>query len=144
MDLVEKTVLFFETIESKDFYKLGKMITDDFQYVGPTPDPFNKETWLDFQRAIQAAFPDWAYNIEKVEKLDQTKVEVKVHITGTHTKELALPIAGIRPLPATGKKIQMPLERAVVSFKGEKICKLHVYLSYKGSLPGLLQQLGLE
>ncbi len=38
-DLIELTVDFFKAIESKDWYNLSNMLTDDFQYFRPTPDP---------------------------------------------------------------------------------------------------------
>ena len=98
MDDIEVVVMFFRAIESKDWHKLNEIVADDFHYYGPTPDPFGKEVWMDFQRAVQSAFPDWAYNLKKVELVDG-KVEVTVHISGTHTKELSLPLEGMRPIP---------------------------------------------
>lgn len=143
MDDVERVVSFFESIEKSDWQKLREMMADDFQYYGPSPDPVNKETWLDFQIAVQAAFPDWAYNIQKVEKIHDA-VEVTVTITGTHTNELNLPVEGFTPLPPTHRKVHMPEEHALVTLTNGKIKGLRVEQKLHGSLPGLLEQLGIE
>lgn len=143
MDDIILTALFFKAIETKDFHTLTQMLHPDFLYFGPTPDPFNKETWINFQRAIQYAFPDWSYNISKLEKKVNC-VEATVHITGSHLKELKLPLEGVKPILPTGKKIEMPIEHAWIKCKESKIKELRVENQFHGSLPGLLQQLGVE
>jgi len=143
MDDIELVVSFFRAVESKDWPKLSGLLAEDFQYYGPTPDPFGKEVWLDFQRAVQSAFPDWAYNLQKVEKKGHD-IEVVVHITGTHQGELALPIEGFSPIPPTNKKIEMPHEHAFLKIENGKVKELKVEQQLHGSLPGLLEQIGLE
>lgn len=143
MDDVERAAHFFKLIEEKKFYELAKLLDDDFKYFGPLPDPFSKEIWLAFQRAIQQAFPDWSYNLKKVEKGDDT-VEVTVEITGTHKHALSLPLPGVNPIPATAKEIHLPEERATLKFRGDKLYELHVQSTPHGGLPGLLEQLGVE
>lgn len=143
MDDLERVVSFFESIESKDWHALQEMIAEDFIYVGPNPDPVNKDKWLDFQIAVQKAFPDWAYNIQKVERIHEA-IEVTVQITGTHAHELNLPLEGFFPIPATHKKVKMPIEHALLKVKEGKIIELRVEQQLHGSLPGLLEQLGME
>lgn len=143
MEDIVLTALFFNAIESQDFHLLSQMLDPEFLYYGPTPDPFDKETWLDFQRAVQHAFPDWSYNISKLEKKDHY-VEAIVHITGTHLQELALPLEGIKPILPTNKRIEMPIEHAWIKCREGKIKELKVENQFHGSLPGLLQQLGVE
>lgn len=142
MDEVETTVTFFKAIENKDWRSLEELLADDFRYYGPLPDPFDGKVWLQFQRAVQKAFPDWAYNIAKVEKQADT-VHVKVHITGTHSEALELPWPGIPLIPPTGRKIEMPDEDAFVKVKEGKVKELRVEMQLHGGLPGLLEQLGL-
>lgn len=143
MDDIERVVTFFESIEKKDWHALKEMIADDFRYFGPTPDPVSKDKWLEFQRAVQTAFPDWAYNIQKVERIHDA-IEVTVHITGTHQDELKLPVEGFAPIPATHRKVKMPVEHALLLVKDGKIAELRVEQQLHGSLPGLLEQLGVE
>ncbi|ADI38262.1 hypothetical protein wcw_0900 [Waddlia chondrophila WSU 86-1044] len=143
MDDIERVVSFFESIEKSDWNTLQEIIADDFKYFESTPDPIGKEIWLDFQIAIQTAFPDWAYNIQKVERINNA-IEVTVSITGTHLGELNLPIEGFSSLPATRRKIHMPEEHALISLENGKIKELRIEQKLHGSLPGLLEQLGVE
>jgi len=143
MDDVERTVAFFEAIEAKDWLKIEGLLTDDFLYYGPMPDPVGKEEWMKFQYAVQYAFPDWAYHLSAVE-MEGDHIRVTVHITGTHTRELTLPIEGVQPIPPTDKKIELPKEHALVKVKGGKISELRVESTYHGGLPGILEQLGIE
>ena len=143
MDDLERVVSFFESIENKDWKTLRDMLAEDFKYFGPTPDPVDRETWLDFQVAVQSAFPDWAYNIQKIERINEA-IEVTVSITGTHSQELKLPVEGVTPIQATHRKVHMPEEHALVTLQNNKIKELRVEQKSHGSLPGLLEQLGLE
>jgi ketosteroid isomerase-like protein len=143
MDDVECVVNFFELIEANDWFALNELISEDFKYFGFTKDPIDKKTWLEFQVAVQKAFPDWAYNIQKVEQINKA-VEVTVHISGTHTGDLVLPLAGLAPIPATHRKISMPIEHALIKVDHGKIKELRIEQQFHGSLPGLLAQLGLE
>ncbi len=143
MDDLEHVVNFFEAIEASDWHALEEMLDDRFQYYGQLPDPVGKEVWLDFQRAILHAFPDWAYNIEKIEKIGDC-YEITVHITGTHLHELDLLIEAFDPIPASNTKIEMPVEHALLKIHNGKITEMRVEQQLHGSLPGLLEQLGIE
>ncbi len=143
MDDLEIVVSLFESIEKKDWDALREMLAEDFHYYGPTPDPVGRETWLDFQMAVQSAFPDWAYNIQKVERIHDA-IEVTVSITGTHSHELKLPVEGFSPIPATHRKVHMPEEHALLTLKDGKVKQLRVEQKSHGGLPGLLEQLGVE
>lgn len=143
MNDIIRTALFFNAIETKDYHSLAEMLHPNFIYYGPMPDPFDKKTWLDFQRAVQDAFPDWSYNISKLEKKDDA-VEATVHITGTHLKELILPLEGIKPILPTGIKIKMPIEHAWIKCENDKIKELKVEKQFHGGFPELLEQLGVE
>ena len=57
-------------------------------------------------QAVVTAMPDWAFNITDIQE-DGDKVTLKSHITGTHTGLLELP--GMPPIPATGKKVALPI-----------------------------------
>lgn len=134
---------FFDAIERKDWAALERMLDEGFIYQGPLPDPVGKDVWMSFQKAVQAAFPDWDYHLSKLEVLNGS-VRATVSITGTHTQELAIPWKGIKKLPPTGKKVTMPQEHALLKMQEGKIIGLKVEPSSHGSLPGLLSQLGLE
>ncbi|MEX1012103.1 MAG: nuclear transport factor 2 family protein [Waddliaceae bacterium] len=143
VDDVQRTALFFKYIEEKDFDKLSKLLSSDFKYYGPVPDSFDQEVWLSFQKAVQHAFPDWAYNLKKIEKLSDS-VEAIVQITGTHLNALALPLPNLKPIPPTGTQIRLPEEKATFKFKDGKVSEFRVHSTLHGGLPGLLGQLRVE
>lgn len=143
MDRVEQVVNFFRAIESEDWETLEEMLDDNFRYVGIFPGSFDKDVWLQFQRAVQHAFADWSYNLKQVEEKEDG-VHVTVHITATHTNDLILPLENMQPLYATNAKIKMPEEHAIVKFENGKIIELRVEETPHGGLPGLLEQLGAE
>ena len=144
LELVEKTIEFFRDIEKKDWSALIHMLTDDFLFYGPMPDPIDRETWLEFEQAIRKAFPDWHYNIRMVEERG-LEVHVKVQITGTHKKALSLPKLGIPDVPPTGNAIKLPVEHSILQYREDgKVKALRVEKAFHGGLPGLLEQLGVE
>lgn len=143
MGHVEQATEFFQAIESQDWSKVTSITSEDFCFVGPTPSPFNKEVWLDFQKAVQKAFPDWAFNLTEVEEQGD-EVRVTVQITGTHKEDLVLPIHSIKALPATGLAVALPEEHAFLSFKDGKISKLVIEGAAHGGLVGILEQLEKE
>ncbi|MGA8163984.1 MAG: nuclear transport factor 2 family protein [Waddliaceae bacterium] len=142
-DDVEKTVFFFRYMEESDFYAVSELLADNFRFFGPLPDPFDKNVWLSFQKAIQHAFPDWKYHLKKVEKMGDA-VEVTVEITGTHLKELTLPWPLVKPIPPSGTKIYLPEEKVILKFKNGQLHELHIYSSPHGGFPGLMEQLRVE
>ena len=52
----------FEAMETKDFDKMAAMVSDDFTFSGPIPEPVGKEKWVGLQRALLNGFPDWKFN----------------------------------------------------------------------------------
>ena len=134
---------FFKAIESKDWSVVTSLISEDFCFIGPTPDPYDRDVWLNFQMAVQTAFPDWNYNLSSAEEIGQD-VEVTVQITGTHSTDLILPFKHSTPIPATGLVVSLPEEHATVSFKNGKISKLQVEVVPHGGIGGILEQIGVE
>lgn len=143
MSNLDQARAFFKAIESKDWTAVTSLLSEDFCYVGPMPDPFDRDVWLNFQMAVQTAFPDWNYNLSSAEEVGQD-VEVTVQITGTHTTDLVLPFKFTAPIPATGLVVSLPEEHATVSFKDGKISKLQVESVPHGGIAGILEQLGAE
>ena len=143
MNRVELASEFFRAIEQGHWHEVSLLLTDDFAYYGPTPEPYGKEEWLHMQEALNHAFPDWSFHLSKVEQ-ELDKVVVTVHITGTHDGPLKLPIMGLAPLPPTHQKITLPEEHATLTFRGDQISELHTETTLHGGLLGLLTQLGLE
>ena len=143
MGQVEIAVSFLEAIKGGDRFTISSFLADDFSFYGPLPDPIDKEAWLDMQEALLHAMPDWSFHLSDVNQ-DGDKVTLTVHVTGTHTQVLSLPIPGIPPIPPTGIKVDLPIDKAQLVFKGNKVSALHVGEGNEDGILGIIKQLGVE
>ncbi len=143
MSKTDITNAFSAALEAQDFDKAAYYLSDDFTLSGPTPQPVGKQEFLAIQRAVESAFPDWSFNVHDVREQGENVIGA-VHITGTHTRDLVLPIPGIPTIPATNKTISLPEEHLVFTFKGEKIANLTSDNVPGGGLPGVLAQIGVQ
>jgi predicted ester cyclase len=142
MSKVDTVKAFSEALEARDFNKAASYLADDFVFAGPVPQPIGKQEFLAVQSAFEEAFQDWSFNShDEVEQGD--KVEAAVQITGTHTHALVLPMPGMPPIPATGKKVSLPVEHLTFTFKGDKIANLTSDNTPGGGVPGVLTQIGV-
>jgi len=142
MRKVDTVKAFSEALEARDFNKAASYLADDFVFAGPVPQPLSKQEFLAVQSAFEDAFQDWSFNShEEVEQGD--KVVAAVQITGTHTHALVLPMPGMPPIPATGKKVSLPVEHITFTFKGDKIASLSSDNTPGGGVPGVLTQIGV-
>jgi len=143
MNAEEITRKLFTAIESGDMDTAASYLSDDFVFSGPVPEPISGEQWLGLQRLLQAAFPDWSFNLTNVQVTGNV-ARTTHQITGTHTGDLDLSPMGMPVVPATGKSVKLPVEHSDVTFEGDKAVRLHADVSAGGGVPGILQQLGVE
>jgi hypothetical protein len=139
---IELAVQFFEHIEAARWTDVANMLTDDFRYFGPMPDPVDKETWLDLLESIRNACPDWAFHVKKMSESGNS-VNAKIHITATQTKILDLTPMGLRSIPPTGMYFELPDENTRLVLKSDKILELHVNPAIHGELMKVLSHLEL-
>jgi hypothetical protein len=130
--------------EEKDFEKVGRCLTNDFMFSGPTPKPIGREDYIEVHRQLLNAIPDWRFNFTVI-KEDENEVTGKVHVTGTHTRDLNLPmIPNLGTVHATGKRISLPEEKVHLKIKGNKISRFDVESVPNGGVMGLLSQVGVD
>ena len=142
MNRVELVKAFAAALDAQDFEKAGSYLADDFVLQGPAPEPLNKQAFLAVQSAFQRAFPDWSFNSRDEIEQGETVTSI-VHITGTHTRDLLVPMPGLPPIPATNKHISLPDEHLVFTFKDGKIASLSTDNTPGGGIPGVLVQIGV-
>ncbi|MFT4553517.1 MAG: hypothetical protein ACI9S8_002157 [Chlamydiales bacterium] len=82
--------------------------------------------YISVHKNVQHAFPDWSFNIKDLNGVDQDCVELQVSITGTHSKDLKLPIPGMFSLPATHVKLSLPSSGAVLRFQDDQVVRVEV------------------
>jgi predicted ester cyclase len=84
-----------------------------------------KEDALLMHKARKTAFPDFKFN-EKIEWAKDNQIKIGVYLTGTHTGLLDYPSnVGVPKTPATGKKIDLPVEYFIYTVENDKI--VHTY-----------------
>jgi predicted ester cyclase len=129
--------------DAGDWDKAASFFSDDMVFAGPVPEPMGKDGFVGMQKAMRAGIPDWKFNASDL-KEDGDKVTATLQITGTQTAELKLPMPGMAPIPATGKKISLPKEPATFTVKDGKISRLETAVTPGGGVAGLLAQIGVQ
>ena len=143
MTNIETMKAFSAALEARDFEKAASYLSDDFVFSGPVPQPIGKQEFIAVQSAFSNAFEDWSFNShDEVEQGE--KAVAAVQITGTHTRDLVLPMPGMPTIPATHQKVSLPEEHLEFTFKGDMIASLTSDNVPGGGVPGVLQQIGIE
>ena len=131
----------FTNIENKNFEKALELVSEDFQLIGPTPEPASKEMWFGMIKSMDSAFTGFRYNVQVVsDEADKSKISVKLE--GRHTSDLAIP--GMQAFPATNKSFALPREGGTAHIRDGKITRLDMKTSEEGGVKGILGQLGLS
>lgn len=139
---VEATVMFLRAVETCDWFQVESLLAQEFLFYGPMPDPINKVTYLAFQQAVSHALPDLSLQVNRVEGHGQ--VYVTVHLTGTHARELRLPLEGVKPIPASFSQIHLPAEVMVFALHEGKITEIHTSKKMHTGILGILEQMKVE
>lgn len=126
--------------ENNDADTLSPLVADDFVMTGPTPQPLGKADFIGFMHVLLTALPDFAFNISRFEENGDAVVAYS-HITGTHKGMLAIP--GLPPIPATGKRVELPQEVQTYTVKNGKLHSLVTDARPDAGVAGMLAQLGV-
>ena len=128
-------------IEAGDMKKLSSLVTDDMTFEGPVPEPLPKAAFLGLLEALTHAIPNWKFDAKGFVERGDT-VSATLNVNGTHTGTLALPMLP-QPLPASGKRFQVPAEPSEFTLKGGKISRIKAEVVPGGGVMGILAQLGV-
>ena len=143
MDAVETTKKLFELIESRETGAAAELLSSDFTFAGPVPEPVDAAMWMGLHDRLNAAFPDFSFNMSDAQQVGDS-VQISLQLSGTHQAELDLSPLGLPNVPATGKSFQLPLETATVSFNGDKVTSVIAGQVEGSGVMGILSQLGVE
>ena len=143
MQALEMANKLFQAIEAKDTTAAAKLISDDFTFSGPVPQPISGAEWLGMQQALGKAFPDWKFNASDLRE-EGGKVRGAVQITGTQKGELDLTALGMPNVLATGKAIKLPREEITLTVSGGKFTSLSTAATEGAGVMGILSQLGVK
>ncbi|GMR11038.1 MAG: hypothetical protein BMS9Abin28_1862 [Anaerolineae bacterium] len=143
MDAAEATKKLFGLIESRETGAAAEYLSDDFTFAGPVPDPIDAAAWLGLHDRMNAAFPDFSFNLSDVQQAGNT-AQGTLQLSGTHKSDLDLSAMDLPNVPATGKSFQLPPEEVSVTVEGEKITSVRAAKVEGGGVKGILSQLGVE
>jgi hypothetical protein len=143
MESVEIFKSCLEAIEKKDFKRAESMMTDDFVFSGPVPQPISGHELIELQQALEYAIPDWKFNLTDVKDWGD-KVTGVVKISGIHTGYLRLEMMGIPAVPPSGRLIRLPQEPLTITLRGDKISKVESTSVPGGGVEGILSQIGVK
>ena len=109
MDAGEIVTRMFNALVAGDDATYFALVTDDFVFDGPFPEPLSAEGWFALTRLFKLAFPDLDFDF-RVTEVDGSQVRTHSQISGTHLGELDLTPLGSKVFPPTRKHFRLPPE----------------------------------
>jgi|SRR5215211_1296954 len=131
-----------DSVQRGDFQKAKSLLSNDYQFSGPVPEPINAETWVGIHTNLKRAFPDLDYHFH-VESVEGDVTKISAELKGTHSGALDLSALGLGVTPASGKSFAIPREHGKVTCKGDKVTSWVIDRIEGGGLMGILNQLGI-
>jgi hypothetical protein len=119
--------------------------TDDFQLTNAQgAPPSGRDENIAMGQLMLSAMPDIKTVIEDIRE-DGDDVVVTSHWQGTFLNDFDLSAMGMGVVPATGKAVVFPTSTVRISFKGDKISKIHDPATDPDAGPaGFFKALGVE
>lgn len=143
MNKRETVQALMDAVQKGDFENAKSMLSDDFQFSGPVPEPLDAEAWLRMFTSLKAAFPDLDYHF-KVIGADGDVVRSTAQLSGTHSQSFDLAWMDMGVIPATNKSISARLQKTKVTVKENKITSWAVEPTDGAGLMAILKQLNVE
>jgi predicted ester cyclase len=134
---------FISALQSGNIEVAAGQMADNFVGTGLTTQPLDKGMFLAMQSRLKDAMPDFSYNLHDLHEQDD-KVDAFIHMSGTNTNDLELPMFGIPLIRATGLVIDLAEVHSEYILQGDRIVEMRVDDVPGGGIPGLLQQVGKE
>jgi predicted ester cyclase len=132
-----------DSVQKGDFEKAKSLLTDDFQFSGPIPQPINREAWLGMSASLKTAFPDLDYHFIVI-GADDDVVRTTSQLSGTHRGSFDLTNMQMGVIPATNKAFSAKLEKTKITVKENKITSWAVEPTQGAGLNAILDQLGVK
>jgi len=132
-----------ESVQKGDFVTVESMLTDDFQFSGPVPEPVNKKTWIEMSASLKTAFPDLDYHFN-VTGSDGDDVKITSQLSGTHKDSFNLTNMKMGIIPPTNKTFSTQSEKGKITVKDGNITSWEMKPNEGAGLMEILKQLGVE
>ena len=132
-----------DSVQKGDFEKAKSLLTDDFQFSGPIPQPINREAWLGMSASLKTAFPNLDYHFNVI-GAEGDVVKTTSQLSGTHTGSFDLTNMNMGVIPATKKSFSAKQEKTRVTVEENKITSWAVEPTQGAGLKAILDQLGVK
>lgn len=131
--------------ETGNLSQTASLLADSFRAIGPAPFPLTREDFVMFQRVHNEAFPDWTFNISRIEAKDD-RIYVTCRIKATHIgsydlSKLSLVFQSIQP---TGKTWPWLAEDMIFTIKNSKITHIKINTVSENWVKGIVDWLGIK
>jgi predicted ester cyclase len=114
MNKRETVQALMDAVQQGDFATVKTMLSDDFQFSGPVPEPIDAEAWLGMSASLKTAFPDLDYHF-KVIGAQGDVVRSTSQLSGTHNGSFDLTGMNLGVIPATKKAVSTKSEKTKVA-----------------------------
>jgi len=131
---------YIDGLKARDVDTIAGTVADDVVFVAATRT-LDKSTFLSMLRALYTGFPDWSYDYDGVE-LHDAVYAVKWRQQGTHLGTWNL--AGMDPIPATGRRVRIPEHYFFYNLRDARIVEIRPDPVPGGAPRGILQQIGVD
>ena len=132
-----------DSVQKGDFEKAKSLLTDDFKFSGPIPEPIDMEAWLGMSASLKTAFPDLDYHFKVIGAEDDI-VRTTSQLSGTHRGPFDLTNMNMGTIQATHQSFSAKLEKTKITLKENKINSWAVEPTDGAGLKAILNQLGVK
>ena len=127
-------------LKARDLEMIGSSLSESVQFITPFRT-MDKPIILDFLSALYRGFPDWNYDHDQAELLEDGSFAVFWR-QGTHTGTLSFP--GFEPIDATGKSLKIPPHHFFYRLGSAGLTEIRPDSIPGGAPRGIFEQIGVE
>ena len=128
-------------LKAHDVEMIGASLAEDVQFVTPAKT-MDKPMILEFLAALYHGFPDWNYDHDKPELLEDGSFAVLWRQGGTHTGTLSFP--DFDAVEATGKSVRIPPHHFFYRVGEAGLTEIRPDPIPGGAPRGIFEQIGVE
>jgi hypothetical protein len=132
-----------DSIQKADFAKAKALLSEDFQFSGPVPEPVGGDAWLAISQDMKIAFPDLEYHFY-LEKMVADTASISAKLKGAHTGPLDLGSMNLGVIGATHRAFSSERETGKVTVKDGQVTSWALQPIEGAGLKAILGQLGVH
>ena len=143
MDAKTTVQALMDSLQMGNFDAAKSLLSTDFQFSGPVPEPINAEAWMGMGMSLRKAFPDLDYQFH-IESMDGDVANISSELKGTHRGNFDLTAMNMGVIPATNKSFVAAHEHGKVTVKDDKVTSIAYEKTEGAGLMAILGQLGVK